>query len=107
MEILAKPRRPLASSGRKDTVISVIIPVYNRFQYLDQALISVFAQTPGPGEVIIVDDCSTESLQKVGGMPRETLSHSSIAMTSGSRTKPKFSWIFSKRTPASMAYTGR
>ena len=64
MEILAKPRRPLASSGRKDTVISVIIPVYNRFQYLDQALISAFAQTPGPGEVIIVDDCSTESLQK-------------------------------------------
>jgi len=43
--------------------ISVIIPVYNRFDYLDQALRSVFDQTPAPDEVIIVDDCSTRSLR--------------------------------------------
>lgn len=42
--------------------ISVIIPVYNRFHFLDQSLASVFKQSPCPDEVILVDDCSTKSL---------------------------------------------
>ena len=54
--------------------ISVIIPVYNRFQYLGDALQSVFSQNPVPDEVILVDDCSTTSLQtylRVCPPPRE------------------------------------
>jgi glycosyltransferase involved in cell wall biosynthesis len=42
--------------------ISVVIPVYNRFDYLSQAIGSVFEQTQLPNEIIIVDDCSTNSL---------------------------------------------
>jgi glycosyltransferase involved in cell wall biosynthesis len=42
--------------------ISVVIPVYNRFEYLPEALKSVFDQDPTPDEVIVVDDCSSESL---------------------------------------------
>jgi glycosyltransferase involved in cell wall biosynthesis len=42
--------------------ISVVIPVYNRFEYLDHCLDSVFRQTRVPDEVLIVDDCSSHSI---------------------------------------------
>ena len=44
------------------TTVSTIIPVYNRFDDLPETLASVFGQTRPPEEVILVDDCSTESL---------------------------------------------
>ena len=40
--------------------ISVIIPTYNRFVALQNALASVYAQTLTPSEVIVVDDGSTD-----------------------------------------------
>ena len=40
--------------------VSVIIPVYNRYDMLMQALQSVLAQTAAPHEVIVVDDGSTD-----------------------------------------------
>ena len=44
--------------------ISVIIPYYNREQYVDVALQSVFEQTLKPLEVILVNDCSQESSRR-------------------------------------------
>jgi glycosyltransferase involved in cell wall biosynthesis len=40
------------------SLVSVIIPIHNRFDLADQAVKSVFAQTHRPIEIIIVDDCS-------------------------------------------------
>ena len=40
--------------------ISVIIPTYNRKQYLDRALRSVIKQTVKPAEIIVVDDGSED-----------------------------------------------
>jgi glycosyltransferase involved in cell wall biosynthesis len=40
-------------------VISAVIPVHDRFEYLNEAIASVFAQTRVPDEVLIVDDGST------------------------------------------------
>jgi glycosyltransferase involved in cell wall biosynthesis len=40
--------------------VSVVVPTYNRSDYLVPALESVFAQTFVPGEVIVVDDGSTD-----------------------------------------------
>lgn len=40
--------------------ISVIIPIYNRFDLVDESIISVHDQTYRPIELILVDDCSTE-----------------------------------------------
>ena len=42
------------------TSVSVIIPVYNRYAMLIEALQSVLAQTAAPHEIIVVDDGSTD-----------------------------------------------
>lgn len=44
--------------------ISVIIPFYNREQFIDEAVQSVLAQTLPPIEIIIVNDCSAESSRR-------------------------------------------
>ena len=44
--------------------ISVVIPYYNREQYIDEAVQSVLAQTLKPLEIIIVNDCSRESSRR-------------------------------------------
>jgi glycosyltransferase involved in cell wall biosynthesis len=41
--------------------VSVIIPTYNRSEYLHQALESIFTQSVSPFEIIIVDDGSTDN----------------------------------------------
>ena len=45
--------------------VSVLIPTYNRADYLSQALASVFAQSQGPFEIIVVDDGSTDNTPEV------------------------------------------
>jgi glycosyltransferase involved in cell wall biosynthesis len=45
--------------------IAVIVPAYNRPQYLSEALESVRVQTLAPAEVVVVDDGSTEDLRSV------------------------------------------
>lgn len=44
--------------------ISVIIPYYNREDFIDEAVQSVLAQTCKPLEIIIVNDCSQESSRR-------------------------------------------
>jgi glycosyltransferase involved in cell wall biosynthesis len=44
--------------------ISVIIPYYNREQYIDEAIQSVLAQTLKPLEIIVVNDRSRESSRR-------------------------------------------
>ena len=44
--------------------ISVVIPYYNREQYIEEAVQSVMSQTLKPLEIIIVNDCSRESSRR-------------------------------------------
>lgn len=42
-------------------LVSTIIPFYNRFVFLDEAIMCVVRQSYRPIEIILVDDCSEES----------------------------------------------
>lgn len=51
-------------------LVSVIMPVHDRFLLVDEAVSSVFNQTQRPIQLIIVDDCSNEPfLPKVTSQP--------------------------------------
>lgn len=53
--------------------VSILIPVYNTAKYLDRALDSVFAQTRGDLEAVVIDDASPDGIADVMArrMPHE------------------------------------
>lgn len=56
----------LLKQGRKSSIASVLLPIYNGEHYLEQCLNSILNQTQDDFEVIIVDDGSTdESISSV------------------------------------------
>ena len=44
---------------------SIVMPVYNSEEYLDDAILSILHQTYGDFELIIVDDCSTDKSAEI------------------------------------------
>ena len=50
-----------------EPIVSVIIPTYNRYNFIKEALNSVFSQTYKKLEVIVVDDGSTDETEKITG----------------------------------------
>jgi glycosyltransferase involved in cell wall biosynthesis/GT2 family glycosyltransferase len=64
----AKPQLPAADSEPKhqdSPLVSVVIPTFNRAEFLDQCLESVFAQTYRPLEVLVMDDHSQDQTEAV------------------------------------------
>ncbi len=64
--------------------ISVIIPVYNREKFITRAIDSVLKQAHPAGEIITVDDGSTDNTGKIlqkynGGIKIITINHSGVS----------------------------
>ena len=47
--------------GKQDGLVSIIMPSYNSEKYIVTAIKSVQAQTYENWELLVVDDCSTDS----------------------------------------------
>jgi len=57
------------------SLVSVIIPVYNRLEYISEAIESVLAQTYKDYEIIIVNDGSSVNVEKVLSPYRNTVKY--------------------------------
>lgn len=64
-----------------NSLVSIIIPVYNRSNFLNECLISVYKQTYRPIEVIIVDDGSTDNSVNVAHDFQSNYSSSQFLIT--------------------------
>lgn len=49
----------------KNSLVSIILPTYNRAEFLPRALDSVLAQTHGDWECVVIDDGSTDNTEEV------------------------------------------
>lgn len=49
----------------RDITVSIVLPTYNRAEYLPQALDSLLAQRRPAEEIIVIDDCSTDQTKRV------------------------------------------
>lgn len=58
-------------------LVSVVIPTYNGASYIREALESVFSQTLVPGEIVVVDDASTDG---TAGIVQEIARHAPIPL---------------------------
>lgn len=50
---------------RKKSFVSIVIPIYNAEKTIEQTLISVLSQDHPDFEIILVDDCSTDSTLEI------------------------------------------
>ena len=88
-----KPSRKSVTASVAPAAVSVVIPMYNAEKFIGECLDSILAQTFTNFEVIVVDDCSTDSssaivenyIPKFGG--RLKLSH--MKKNSGNAALPR------------------
>lgn len=62
---LEAEQRPAAVDTRSDTLVSVVVPVYNGERFLRQSLDSILSQTYPHLELLVIDDASTDSTAEI------------------------------------------
>ena len=69
-------------------LVSVIMPVHNSIDFLEEALVSVQRQTYRPLELVVYDDCSSDSSLKCLERWREKFAAYDVSYVIGSSTYP-------------------
>ncbi|MDZ8117329.1 glycosyltransferase family 2 protein [Pontiella agarivorans] len=59
--LLEEAKAMIVESVKKNPLVSIIVPVHNRPSELERAIKSILNQTFSDFEIIVVDDCSTDS----------------------------------------------
>lgn len=72
-------------------LVSIIIPVYNRFGILARTIKSVFDQSYDNWEIIVIDDCSNQLLTLTDLFPNEILLEKCILHRNGNNLGPGLS----------------
>lgn len=67
-----------AATSTAGPALSVVLPNYNHAQYLPRALDALLSQAQPPGEIIVVDDCSTDGSRDI--VERYSARHRSIRL---------------------------
>src|SRR5213082_2151806 len=60
------PREPSVTAADLVMGLTVIIPAYNEAEFVGDTIRSLLAQTVPPGQIILVDDGSTDGTGNVG-----------------------------------------
>jgi len=81
--------------------ISVIIPSYNRYEFLKRALTSIFSQKYLPNEVIVIDDGSTDNTLEIETFVLKTFI--SVIPNSIGNLAPQFRYIYQENRGVSSA----
>jgi glycosyltransferase involved in cell wall biosynthesis len=72
-----------AATSTAGPALSVVLPNYNHAQYLPRALDALLSQGQPPGEIIVVDDCSTDGSRDI--VERYSTKHRSIRLLTNER----------------------
>jgi glycosyltransferase involved in cell wall biosynthesis len=72
-----------AATSTAGSALSVVLPNYNHAQYLPRALDALLSHGQPPGEIIVVDDCSTDGSWDI--VERYSTRHRSIRLLTNER----------------------
>src|SRR5579884_4544508 len=65
VQSLAGGRRRRPMKGDSTPVVSIVLPAWNRREFIARAIRSVQAQTLSDWEMVVVDDCSGDGTEEV------------------------------------------
>ena len=65
MIITVHIQKNIIGNAKKNSIISIIIPTYNKEKYIVNAIKRCLRQTYKPKEIFVIDDCSKDNIKNL------------------------------------------